>query len=56
MLKYNIFSFIFNFSLVCEPRSQKPQEALNIIVTEEFYWALFYIFNLSVCILLRVLD
>jgi hypothetical protein len=25
-----------------KPHSQKPQEALNLSVTEERYWALFY--------------
>jgi hypothetical protein len=24
-------------------QSQKPQEALNLLVTEERYWALFYV-------------
>jgi hypothetical protein len=28
--------------LVCKFYSQKPQEALNLLVTEESYWALFY--------------
>jgi hypothetical protein len=30
------------FISACHPISQKPQEALNLLVTEECYWVLFY--------------
>jgi hypothetical protein len=40
---YKISSVIVLFViLVCKSHSQKPQEALNLLVTEERYWALFY--------------
>jgi hypothetical protein len=40
---YQIHSVIVVFVvLVCKSHSQKPQEALDLLVTEEPYWALFY--------------
>jgi hypothetical protein len=40
---YQIPSVIVVFVvLVCKSHSQKPQEALNLLLTEERYWALFH--------------
>jgi hypothetical protein len=38
---YQIPSVIV-IGLVCKSHSQKPQKALNLLVTEERYWAPFY--------------
>jgi hypothetical protein len=46
MLKYNIYNIVQG--LVCKFHSQKSQEALNLLFTEQCYWAplymLFYTF------------
>jgi hypothetical protein len=40
---YQILSAIVVFViLVCRSHSQKPQEAMNLLVTEERYWVPFY--------------
>jgi hypothetical protein len=38
-----VFVVLFFQALVCKSYSQKAQETLNLLVTEESFWALFYI-------------